>query len=118
MSNLSLAAAAAFSLAAREAEQLGSASIDVEHLFLGLCRVESLKSWGASDWPVKMGEAEIRDLRQESEIFTGAMDRGGLNVISARRRMRELWHDEHPQRELFSGHRTPCLLYTSDAADE
>src|SRR5579872_1523667 len=107
MSNLTAAAAAAFSLGAREAEQLGSASIDVEHLFLGLCRVESLRAWGASEFPNGMGEAEIKDLRREAEVFTSALHRGGLDVVSARKRMRELWHEEHPHKDLFSGHRTP-----------
>jgi ATP-dependent Clp protease ATP-binding subunit ClpC len=101
-----VAAAAAFSLAAREAEQLGNASIDVEHLLLGLCRVESLQSWRAADWPAGMGEAEIRDLKLEATAFTSALSRAGIDVVSARRRLRELWHEAHPKKESFSGHRT------------
>jgi ATP-dependent Clp protease ATP-binding subunit ClpC len=104
---LTVAAAAAFSLAAREAEQLGNASIDIEHLFLGLCRVESLQSWRAADWPTGLGEGQIHDLKKEAEAFTSALGRGGLNVVSARRRMRELWHQANPNTESFSGHRTP-----------
>ena len=40
---LSLAAHAAFALAGAEAKALASAAIDVEHLFLGLCKVETLR---------------------------------------------------------------------------
>lgn len=106
MSQLTCAAAAAFSLAAREAEQLGDAAIDVEHMLLGLCRLESLQSWRASDWPGGMSEGEIHDLKLEAAAFTSALSRGGMDVVLARRRLRELWHEAHPKKESFSGHRT------------
>jgi len=54
LSGLTLAVRAAFAFAGHEAETLGSRAIDVEHIFLGLCKVESIQDIGAEEAPNKM----------------------------------------------------------------
>jgi ATP-dependent Clp protease ATP-binding subunit ClpC len=119
MSNLTVAAAAAFSLAAHEAQQLGSSSIDVEHLFLGLCRVETLRSRQTREWPAGIDDIEIHQLKHEVDAFTSALAMAGLNVVTCRRRMREIWHEQNRIQERFSGHRTPrCRRLFEEAENQ
>ena len=118
---LSLAAHAAFALAGAEAEALASAAIGVEHMFLGLCKVESLRDLSAEDAP-DLDETQLRTLRDEVRIFLTAATNGGLDVVRARRRLRKLWREAHPGEEevFWSPHarlpkgvcRSGCALWT------
>ena len=105
MAGLTVGAQAAFALAAYEAEQLGSASIDTEHLFLGLCKVEALRDAK----PEQFGElapAAFQVLLQEVANYTASLEAGGLDARQARRRLRALLAPSNPTRETFLGHRT------------
>lgn len=115
MAGLTVGAQAAFALAAYEAEQLGCASIDTEHLFLGLCKVEALRDAK----PEQFGElapADFQALLQELATYTASLEAGGLDAKQARRGMRALLAQSNPTRETFSGHRTPrCRRVFSQA---
>lgn len=106
MPGLTIAASFAFNFAAREAEQLRYSSIDVEHLFIGLCCLDTTRSWTPTDFPAGMGVTHIRELGREVATFCAALERGGLNPAASRRRMREFWQEAHPSRESFSGRRS------------
>ena len=115
MPEMTVGAYAAFSLAAREAEDLGSACIDVEHLFLGLCQVEVFREPGA-ERATSLDAAQLAALREEATQFVLLLDSGGLSLVRARRRLREVLHATRPKPELFSGHRTRRCRQTFDAA--
>jgi len=56
MSSLTPAARVTFALAAREADELGSAYLEVEHLFIGVCKADALAG---------LREGEVPGLAQE-----------------------------------------------------
>ena len=116
MPSLTVAARAAFAFAGNEAETLGSAAIDVEHIFLGLCKVESIRDISAEE-ASELNETELQTLRQEVKAFAATVESAGLDVVRARRRLRKLWREAHPDSEEFSGHRTPrCRQVFAEAA--
>lgn len=106
MTKITPAAQAAFGLAAAEARDLGSSKIDIEHLFLGLCKVDSLRKVRAGE-TFELPLPELRSLETELADYSVALRASGLHPASARRYLRALWSDEHPEAEKFSGHRTP-----------
>jgi ATP-dependent Clp protease ATP-binding subunit ClpC len=106
MKKITPAAQAAFGLAAVEARDLGSSEIDIEHLFLGLCEVLSLRKIRASE-TLELPLAELRSLETELADYSLALRASGLHPARARRYLRALWSDEHPGADKFSGHRTP-----------
>jgi ATP-dependent Clp protease ATP-binding subunit ClpA len=113
---LTVAARAAFAFAGHEAETLGSAAIDLEHIFLGLCKVESIRDISAEE-ASELNETELQTLRQEVKAFAATVESAGLDVVRARRRLRKLWREAHPDSEEFSGHRTPrCRQVFAEAA--
>ncbi len=115
MSSLTVAARVVYAVAGSEAEKLGSAEIDTEHLFLGLCKMESFRDVTAEQVS-GLGEAELGALREEAAAFVKALETGGLDPVRARRRMRALCHEANPARQAFSGHRTPrCRTVFADA---
>ncbi|MCP4202416.1 MAG: ATP-dependent Clp protease ATP-binding subunit, partial [bacterium] len=106
MKKITPAAQAAFGLAAVEARDLGSPEIDIEHLFLGLCRVDSLRKIRASQ-TFELPLAELRSLEMELADYSVALRASGLHPARARRYLRALWSEERRGAEKFSGHRTP-----------
>jgi hypothetical protein len=64
MTKITPAAQAAFGLAAAGAKDLGSRDIDIEHLFLGLCKVDSLRKIKASQ-TFELPLAELRSLETQ-----------------------------------------------------
>ena len=116
MSGLTLAVRAAFNFAGHEAQTLGSAAIDVEHIFLGLCKVESIQDISAEEAP-EQNATDLKTLRQEVKAFVGGVGGAGLDVVRARRRLRKLCREAHQNAEEFSGHRTPsCRKVFVEAA--
>ncbi len=105
MAMVTVAARGAVTLAAYEAEQLGSPNIDCEHVFLGLCKIDSFRELSAED--AGLSQEAASELRQEIAAFLAALGGTGFDAVRARRRMRELWHASNPERDAFTGHRTP-----------
>ncbi len=106
MATLSTAARLAYALAGGEAEKVGSAEIATEHVFLGLCKTESMRDINAERAP-DAKPADLEELRSEIVSFADGLAARGLDVVRARRRLRALWEEAHPKREAFTGHRTP-----------
>src|SRR4051794_11387943 len=105
MPKMSFGAYAAFSLAAKEAEDLGSIEIDLEHLFLGLCRVEVLR--GQLGERVRgLDSAQLVALQNEATEFVLELDAAGVSLVRAHRRLHTLLSEGSLSRETFSGHRT------------
>jgi ATP-dependent Clp protease ATP-binding subunit ClpC len=106
MSRLTVAARAAYAVAAREAKSLGSESIDTDHLFIGLCKGKSLGKLQPGE-VFGLDQGDMGPLREEAAAFQKAAWRAGLDLVQARRRLRHLWKEAHPQPAPFAGHRTP-----------
>jgi ATP-dependent Clp protease ATP-binding subunit ClpC len=105
-SGLSTGAQTAVALAGREAQILASAFVDVEHLFLGLCKVEGLRE--ARDGQIEgLDAVQMEDLRREIGSFAGRLAAGGLDCVSARRRLRGLWRESHPFQQVYQSLSTP-----------
>ncbi len=116
MTKISPAAQTAFGLAAVEARDLGSPDIDVEHLFLGLCKVDSLRKIPAGQ-TLELPLAELRSLEMELGEYSVALRASGLHPARARRSLRALCSEEQRKAEKFSGHRTPkCRKVFNQAA--
>jgi ATP-dependent Clp protease ATP-binding subunit ClpC len=120
VAGLTLGAQLASALGRHEAEQLGSALVEVEHLLLGLLKVESFREAGAGQL-ADLPPADQDRLREEAKAFAASLEKAGLDAVGARRRLRALWVDDHPQRKPFSGHRSdPCrkVFEAADAAGD
>jgi len=105
MPDLSVSAKIAFRLAAAEAKALQQENIDSEHLFLGLCKLESILQierhaiTGLDDHQWGMALEEIAAFRD----FLASV---AFDPQHARRRLRKILHESEPCTENFSGHRT------------
>jgi ATP-dependent Clp protease ATP-binding subunit ClpC len=106
VSHLSVAARAAFAMAVEEARRLGSAFTDREHLFIGVMRCEGARELKLADM-FGVRSSHYRALLGEADALAEKLRQAKFDPVSARRRMRVLWGDAHPERREFSGHRTP-----------
>jgi ATP-dependent Clp protease ATP-binding subunit ClpC len=116
MPNPTTAARLAYSMAAYEAESLGAAELGTEHLFIGLCKADALEDTAALQ---ALGlDAAARDAaREEAAAFLRIAGEASLDLLRARRRLRDLWLREHPERTQFSGHRTEACRAVCAAAE-
>ena len=110
---LSPGAGAACALAQLEAQALHSAYTDVEHLFLGLLKVEIFRDPGAA---LAMAAADADEVRREARAFAAGLERGGLDCVRARRMLRDLWLQSHPIRQSHHSHLTPRCADVLDRA--
>ncbi|MBI4421576.1 MAG: hypothetical protein HY560_12190 [Gemmatimonadetes bacterium] len=112
MHHLTSPARAALAVAAHAAQELGSAAIDSEHLFIGLCNEAALRALAVAPEP---GNAAASG--EEIDAFVRALAAGGLDPLRAGSRMRELWRQTHPERQPFSRDCTErCQRNFNDAA--
>jgi ATP-dependent Clp protease ATP-binding subunit ClpA len=105
VAGLSAAARTAFALAVDEARSSGSAVTDREHLFIGVLRCEAVRELKLERM-FGIGPSEHAALLAEADAFVALVRGGGLDPVSARRRMRNLWQEAFPQPAAFSGHRS------------
>ncbi len=105
MPSISAAARAAFSLAAHEAKNLGSANVEPEHLFLGLCKVEAFAEGPPQRLP-GVEAAEVESMRAEIGEWTAMLGAAGFDAAAARRRLRGLCRAPSGVEQPFSGHRS------------
>ncbi len=104
--NVSIASQIAFSLASGEAQALHSKYIDVEHLALGLFKIEDILLIENSAIPA-LKENEWLLARREIQSFKDLLSDKGVYSKKARRRLRKILHESEFERGDFSGHRTP-----------
>jgi len=108
MAEWSIGVRLALAFSADEARQSGSATIDLEHLFVALCHTDRLALVRPRQLPW-LGDAEIAALLDEVRDHDGALRQVGLDIVIARRLTRVIWSDAHPDKKSFQGHRSePC----------
>ena len=95
-----------FMLAAMEAEAIGSAVIDSEHLFLGLLKSEDVFSLGDGDF-MNLGAAEVKEVKEEIGRFVSSLKESRIECRTARRRLRRLVKDSQNEVGEFTRHRSP-----------
>jgi ATP-dependent Clp protease ATP-binding subunit ClpC len=93
-----------FTLSASEAANLSAVEIDVEHLFLGMLKVEDYSEDGS---PFEMSEAQWQEAQSEILQLLKHWESCSMPCKQARRRLRKLWLDSAPTTGEFGGHRTP-----------
>jgi ATP-dependent Clp protease ATP-binding subunit ClpC len=100
---LSIASQIAFTLAAAEAKNLNSENIDVEHFFLGLCKIDDILYQA----PDSFGIIPDRWTEVVSEVLvlSKKLKRAGLDLKKGRRWLREILNNTR-EKGIFSGHRT------------
>lgn len=104
MTHLSAGARVALLLGAKEAQSLGAAEIDREHVFIGLCRAETIAHLQPQESDLS-SEEQLRARLEGSELLR-AYTECGFDFTRARRRVRELWGQKHPSPAAFTGHRS------------
>ncbi len=104
-------------ISAVEAQALGNAHIEPEHLFIGICKAEDLVS---RESPVVEGMdiGDWESFREEASAILDVMARAGLNPVRARRRLRKIVHQSGLEKGIFDGHRSQRCRELYDAADE
>lgn len=105
MRNLSPASHIAFMLAGAEAQALRSKYIDVEHLFLGLCKVEDILY--IEGWIIPgIDESEWESALEEVRGFNELLRSRGIDPKKTRRHLRRILNESQGERGEFTGHRT------------
>lgn len=98
----------AFALAAAEAKNLESRYIDVEHMFLALCKMEDvLEMKVPQDLPEGITPQEFKKVVDETRELKKILEKAELDTRGARRRLRRIVYDSDEDRGEFTGHRTP-----------
>ncbi|MDM8007512.1 MAG: ATP-dependent Clp protease ATP-binding subunit [Phycisphaerae bacterium] len=95
-------------IAGAEARLCGNASLEPEHLFLGICKLEALAE-AALMFP-EVGEA-IAWLRK-------VLEDAGLSCSGVRRRLRALMRKADYPKGKFTGHRSERCVQVCEAAEE
>ena len=96
----------AYDLALEEAVRLDAAALDLEHVFIALCKADTLHR-RRPDAVLGIGDAERESAREEAKAFVAALETSEVDRVQSRRIVRELWRRAHPEREKFGGHRSP-----------
>lgn len=90
-------------ISAQEAVNLAAEELDVEHIFIGLLKLEDLK-----DVPPEQMEAALRskweEAMAEAQEVTGFFEKQHVDMVKSRRRLRGILSKRRQGR--FSGHRT------------
>ena len=105
------------SLASWEAQALKSSNIDVEHLFLGLCKLEDVLAMDYSSIE-NMSREDWGNFLKEGNIFVSSLIKVGIDCKKARRRFREILRQTDYQKGPFVGHlteRSERLLSSTEA---
>ena len=98
------AARLVYGLAASEAQALGSALVDREHLFVALCKADLIA--GLVDGDTTLDGNDLVRARADAAVLLKVLSDAGIDIVRARRRTRELCLLAHPAREPFGGHRS------------
>jgi len=104
-------------VAAGEAINLSSTDLDVEHLFLGLLKIEDFSSGDPP--PVEIPEREWQQAMEEIGVLQVQWQRKKVNCKPVHRRLRKLIQESQPvnlNQSEFSGHRTPRCRAVFDKA--
>jgi ATP-dependent Clp protease ATP-binding subunit ClpC len=105
MPEFSTASRIAFSLGAMEAEHLGSEFIAVEHIFLGLCKMEDILS--VSPQILGIDDRVWPGVLKELDNFICHLKSCDFDLKSSRRCLRGILACGQAEKKKFSGHRTP-----------
>lgn len=116
MEKLSNGCVLAFQLATVEAQHLGCGDIDIEHIFLGLCKVNEFCELTADN--VMFEQMNREDLQDELDVLNSTMKRSAFSPVKARRRLRYLMVKEWKHKAHFSGHRSERCRHTFRVARE
>ena len=101
---LTAAGSAAYAIACYETAALNSAFTDVEHLLIGLLKIEVFREKSARQ---SLPPVDAEAVREEASAFATSLQRGGVDCARARRLMRDLWLRSHPVRQTYQSHMTP-----------
>lgn len=115
MAILSNASRIVLSIAANEAQFTGSKYIEVEHLFLGLCKIEDILPVGKIEIP-NLTEFQWIKISEEIKKLLNFFNKFGIKSKRTRRRLRAIVQDSEIEKGKFSGHRTDqCKKVFKDA---
>lgn len=106
--DMSISMQAAMQIAAAEAHFHRNARIEPEHLFIALCKLESLVNTAGLPSQVH------QDKRWLAELF----EKAGLDPVVLRRRLRKLMHRTEELKGDFTGHRSDRCREICRAAEE
>ena len=112
---LSAGAQLAFELAGIEAEQLGSAEIDVEHLVIGVCKAADVGA--GANHEVSVPEAAREPIAREYRALAYALFSASFATAELERTLRDVWRAANPERRPSTGRRSErCRRVFSAAA--
>ncbi|MDD5018462.1 MAG: hypothetical protein PHO15_10215, partial [Eubacteriales bacterium] len=103
---MTIASEIAFAIAAMEAKTYGFEKIEVEHLFIGLCKIVDMEDEYLINNLKMIGQGGWEDVREEIDGFRELLESSGADCKRLRRRLRYLLKESHEKNVTFSGHRS------------